>query len=235
MQRPKPLQASTCTLDTQAKMFALASPINVFSDKLQQTPFCRRCASATEEPHLLQKKVSKWPTCCPLKPGFMRRLQASKLRLERSPVLPCAFHWWCQRTSSLQHGSTGGAGDQEMRVMINVLSNILTGDQTHQNYALRTLTCLYFYYFSFSAAQLPVRVSSDSPPAGPRTSRCASPGESLQHLRLLFLVRDSSSDDKVPVAQSKLWQAEDEPSAVWCTIKYLLTAEARANVISKAT
>ncbi|XP_068505031.1 uncharacterized protein [Syngnathus scovelli] len=132
MQRPKPLQASTCTLDTQAKMFALASPINVFSDKLQQTPFCRRCASATEEPHLLQKKVSKWPTCCPLKPGFMRRLQASKLRLERSPVLPCAFHWWCQRTSSLQHGSTGGAGDQEMRVMINVLSNILTVQPSFQ-------------------------------------------------------------------------------------------------------
>ncbi|XP_068505023.1 uncharacterized protein [Syngnathus scovelli] len=230
MQRPKPLQASTCTLDTQAKMFALASPINVFSDKLQQTPFCRRCASATEEPHLLQKKVSKWPTCCPLKPGFMRRLQASKLRLERSPVLPCAFHWWCQRTSSLQHGSTGGAGDQEMRVMINVLSNILTVQPSFQY-----------------ACHLTLHLPGQEPQGAKKNllntgltvplfvCRCASPGESLQHLRLLFLVRDSSSDDKVPVAQSKLWQAEDEPSAVWCTIKYLLTAEARANVISKAT
>nr|XP_049607871.1 uncharacterized protein LOC125987496 [Syngnathus scovelli] len=124
----------------------------------------------------------------------MRRLQASKLWLERSPMVLCALHWWWQRTSSLQHGSTGGAGDQEMRC--------------HD--------------------QLPVQ-HFDSP-----VSSRSSVGRSTCQAKK-FSKTMLKAGDKAPAAQAKLWQAEDEPSAVWCTIEYLLTPEARAKADANYT
>ncbi|XP_068505446.1 uncharacterized protein [Syngnathus scovelli] len=73
--------------------------------------------------------------------AFMRRLQASELRLERSPVLPCALHWWRQRTNFLQPGSTEVVLVQAIRkrgVMINFLSNIVTASSTS---AVEPSTC----------------------------------------------------------------------------------------------
>ncbi|XP_049607872.1 uncharacterized protein [Syngnathus scovelli] len=223
MQRPKLSQASTCTLDTRAKVFAVASPINVFYDKLQQilpqVCICNRRTAFTA------KKVSKWPTCCPLKPGFMRRLQVSKLRLERSPVLPCALHWWCQRTSSLQQGATGGAGDQEMRCHDQLPVQHFDSPVSSKS-SIRRSTCRAKKFSKTRPkARQSRRVLATFQPAVPRLRfKCTNnqsfqqKAEVIKHLKL-----------------KPNWQAEDEPSAVWCTIEYLLTAEARAKADANYT
>nr|XP_049606597.1 uncharacterized protein LOC125986775 isoform X3 [Syngnathus scovelli] len=262
-------------------MFALALPINVFYDKLQQTPFCRRCeifqmsltlptfcaikldsqVNSFNGLHLIvsflstgvhlqkknhiycKKKGFKMADLLSFKPGFRDVCRSTIAKLascgwrevhwcpalftgethahlheqmfekicHHVHFLPILSTRWCRRTNSLQHGSTGGAGDQEMSP---VSSRSSVGRSTCQAK-------------KFSKIMLKVwqsrRVFA--------TFQGTQPAEIQVHKRPKF----SEESDKAPAAQAKLWQTEDEPSAVWCTIEYLLTAEARAKADANYT